>query len=590
MMKTKFRFYSVILVAALIAGLATTPATWAQSQIEDPGPGKGAPIVEAAFGGDIQTLNPLIVQDGTSGDVTGNLFPAFIGGDPDTGLPKPGARGAIAKDWKVSEDGKTLTVTIRTDWKWNDGTPITSEDVKYSYDAISSGKIESNLAAFIENIASVEAPAPDTLVVKFKELDCAAILNAANLPVVPSATYKKVYATFEDMKPDHPYNLKPTVSASAFKFSNFRPGEQVTLEADQTFVDAIAGHVIPQGWILKNLKDQTVGLEQFLAGQVTYVGSVPENRQDEMKKLGQEGKIKYNELPAASRHIVVLNIGDPANPQNGKDKDGKILDQGHHPIFGDIRVRQAFALSIDHAALNKGAFNGHGIAIGTPVLPETWAHNANVKAWPFDPERAAKLLDEAGFVDDDNNPDTPRVANDKALYAKPGTKLEFTFTAFSGNASVDAANVLIQDQMKRTGFKMNLETIEFQTAVKKILSQQFDVATFFLGMSRNNPGNTMLSHHGLRGDLVGNGLNAGSWYNKEFEDLVSKSQALPGCDMAERKKMLDRAQEIIHDEVPWYFLNYSMVPFVALADLKNYEPKRFAVQWNLDAWFLPVAK
>jgi peptide/nickel transport system substrate-binding protein len=148
----------------------------------------------------------------------------------------------------------------------------------------------------------------------------------------------------------------------------------------------------------------------------------------------------------------------------------------------------------------------------------------------------------------------------------------------------------MQDQMKRTGFKMNLETIEFQTAVKKILSQQFDSATFFLGMSRNNPGNTLLSHHGLRGDLVGNGLNAGSWYNKEFEDLVSKSQALPGCDMAERKKLLDRAQEIIHDEVPWYFINYSMVPFVALADLKNYEPKRFGVQWNLDAWFLPAAK
>src|SRR5258708_7911394 len=324
------------------------------------------------------------------------------------------------------------------------------------------------------------------------------------------------------MTADNPYNLKPTVTAGVFQFSNFRPGEQVTLTADQHFPDALAGHVIPQGWIYKNVSDQSLAVDQFLAGKITYIGSVPESREDELKKLGDQGKLVYNELPASSHHIFMFNTGDPNNPQNGGDKDGKPIDQGHHPIFGDVRVRQAFAMSIDHDALNKGAFNGHGIASGTLVLPDTWAFDANIKPWSYDPAGAAKLLDASGFVQDPNDPKGPRVANDKALYAKPGTKLQFTLTAFPGNPSVDATNVLMQDQLKQTGFKMDIESIDFQTAVKKILSQKFDTATFFLGMDPNNPGYVLSSQLGIDGDLLGQGLNAGSWYNKEFNDVLSQ--------------------------------------------------------------------
>jgi len=331
-------------------------------------------------------------------------------------------------------------------------------------------------------------------------------------------------------------------------------------------------------------------VEQFLNGQITMVPSVPESRQDELKELGKQGKLQYFEAPAGNRQIIYLNIADPQNPKNGLDDSGKPIDQGHHPIFGDKRVRQAFALSIDHDALNKGAFNNHGTAIGSPLIPNTWAYNEAVKPWPFDAARAGKLLDEAGFVDDDNNPETPRVANDKALYAKPGTKLEFTFTTFPGNPSIDAGVVLIQNQLKRSGFKMNLDMIDFGEMVKKLLAQNFDAATVFLGISFNNPGNTLLAHFGPKGDLLNSGLNAGSYYNAEFNDLVQQSQSLKGCDMAARKKMLDRAQEIIHDDVPWYFVNYSMVPVVAQSDLKNFDPKLFGLRWNIDAWFAPAAR
>jgi len=589
-MGSPLRLRSLVMLMLLISALAVAPVIAAQGKIDDPGAGKGGPIVEPQSQ-DIVSLNPILIKDGPSQRAAAFLFPAFVGADPDTGLPKKGAPGAVAKDWTVSDDGMTYTFTIRSDWKWSDGTPITSADLKYAYDAIASGKVDTTLRAPLENVASVEAPDPTTLIIKFKALDCGALFTVAgNIPVVPSKKYKEVYPTFEDMKADNKYNLNPTVTAGQFKFSNFRPGEQVTEVADQSFPDAIAGHIIPQGYIIKYVADQVVGVEQFLNGQITMVPSVPESRQDELKELGKQGKLQYFEAPAGNRQIIYLNIADPQNPKNGLDDSGKPIDQGHHPIFGDKRVRQAFALSIDHDALNKGAFNNHGTAIGSPLIPNTWAYNEAVKPWPFDAARAGKLLDEAGFVDDDNNPETPRVANDKALYAKPGTKLEFTFTTFPGNPSIDAGVVLIQNQLKRSGFKMNLDMIDFGEMVKKLLAQNFDAATVFLGISFNNPGNTLLAHFGPKGDLLNSGLNAGSYYNAEFNDLVQQSQSLKGCDMAARKKMLDRAQEIIHDDVPWYFVNYSMVPVVAQSDLKNFDPKLFGLRWNIDAWFAPAAR
>src|SRR5258708_9030441 len=232
-MKLLLRLRSTGIVVVVICALMTAPAVYAQQgKGEDPGPGKGGTIGEPNFGSDITTLNPIIIQDGLSGTVAGNLFPAFIGGDPDTGLPKHGALGSLAKSWKVSDDGLTYTFTLRNDWKWSDGTPITSADVKYAYDAVASGKVDSNITAFVDNIKSLEAPDPQTVVITTKALDCAAVLTFENLYVVPSATYKKVYPTFDDMKIDNPYNLKPTVSAVPFQFSSFRPVVQVTLEAD----------------------------------------------------------------------------------------------------------------------------------------------------------------------------------------------------------------------------------------------------------------------------------------------------------------------------------------------------------------------
>ncbi len=72
------------------------------------------------------------------------------------------------------------------------------------------------------------------------------------------------------MTTENPANLNPEVTAGAFKFANFRAGEQVTLLADQNYPDSPAGFVVPEGFVYKTVADQLVEFEQFLNGQISY--------------------------------------------------------------------------------------------------------------------------------------------------------------------------------------------------------------------------------------------------------------------------------------------------------------------------------
>jgi len=562
----------------------------ALAQDEPPlGPGEGQPVVLGNFGGDVATLNPILVNDGSSQDVVRQLFPNFISNDPDTGLPTPGALRGLATDWSFNDDGTVMTVTLRDDWVWSDGTeegtPITSADVKYAYDAIVSGEVDTPIASFIESITSLEAPDPQTVVITFAELNCDAPVTASNIPVVPSAYYQEIFPTFADMTGDNPANLNPETSAGAFKFRNFRAGEQVTLEADQNFPDSPAGYVVPQGYIYKTVTDQLVEVEQFLNGDITYMSSIPEDRQADMEARAAAGEFQLYKAPASGWQVILFNLADPTNPQSALDEDGNLVEQAPHPIFGDVRVRQAFVHAVDHAALNEGAFSGTGAPVGGTMLPQSWAYDETLAPYAFDPELSASLLDEAGFVDDDNDVETPRVATEDALYTEAGTPLEFNFTTFTGNPSIDASSVLIQDQLKQVGFKVNLDIIEFTPMLTKLTGQTYDALMVFWGVESINP-NEMLDHYGVKADVVESGFNTGSYINPEFDALMDQARTLPGCDQAERQALYAQAQQMIYDDVPALYVNTSIVPSGVQNGVGEWAPRKNSSLWNLPAWSL----
>ncbi|MBK9123774.1 MAG: hypothetical protein IPM16_11735 [Chloroflexi bacterium] len=567
------------LLAVLLAALLIAIPASAQDPV---GPGEGQPVILGNFGGDIATTNPILQSDGSSEDVIEQIYPTFIDGDPETGLPTPGAAGSIAVDWTLSDDNRTLTVNLRDDWTWSDGTPITSRDVKYAYDAIVSGDVDTPIASFINTIDSLETPDDYTVVINFTESDCTAVFVAASLPVVPAHYFESIYPSFADMTTENPANLNPEVTAGPFRFANFRPGEQVTLLADQNYPDSPAGYVVPEGFVYKTVADQLVEFEQFLNGQITY-SNAPEDREAEARERAANGEFTLVDVPAGGWQVMLINLGNPENPLPGVDEEGNLVEQDPHPILSSLNVRRALVHAVNHDDLNAGAFSGTGRPVGGPMLPQSWAYNEDIEPYAFDPELSKQLLDEAGWVDDDNDVNTPRVATDAVGTVPAGTPLVLTLTSFGGNPSVDASNVLIQDQLKQVGIQLDLDIMEFSPMIDRLVAQQYDLLMVFWGVTATRP-QDMYDQLGLDGDLPGAGFNTGSFYNAEFEEIMKEARSLPGCDVAERKALYDRAQEIIHDNVPYFLVNTSIVPVIVQSTVEGFEPKTNSTTWNLPAW------
>ncbi|MBK8136958.1 MAG: hypothetical protein IPK52_14200 [Chloroflexi bacterium] len=568
-----------LLAIGVAAALMVAPV-----MAQDPlGAGEGQPVIWGNFGGDIATTNPILVNDGGSADVVNRLYPVFIGTDPETALEVPGAARSLATDWSYSDDGLVLTVKLRDDWTWSDGTPITSADVKYAYDAIMSGDVDTPIASTLTNVVSLEAPDATTVVITYATADCTAVTTATNIPVVPANYYQSLYPTFADMTAEAEANLNPEVTAGPFKFANFRAGEQVTLLADQNYPDSAVGYVVPEGWVYKTVADQLVEYEQFLNGQISYVASTPEDREADARERAANGEFTLIDRPAGGWQILLFNVANPANPQPGLDEEGNPIEQDPHPILSSLNVRKAITHAIDHSALNEGAFSGTGRPVGGPMLPQSWAYNANIAPYEYDPALSIQLLEEAGWVDDDGDIETPRVATDAVGTVPAGTPLVLTMTTFTGNLSVDSSSVLIQDQLKQVGIQMNLDIIEFSPMLDKLVGQTYDMLMVFWGVTATAP-QDMYDQLAQEADIPGAGFNTGSFSNPEFDALMKEARSLPGCDQAERKALYDRAQEIINDNVPYYLVNTSIVPVLFQTSIENVDPKTNSLTYNLPSW------
>jgi peptide/nickel transport system substrate-binding protein len=144
--------------------------------------------------------------------------------------------------------------------------------------------------------------------------------------------------------------------------------------------------------------------------------------------------------------------------------------------------------------------------------------------------------------------------------------------------------VLMQDQLKQVGFDVKLDVLEFQTMLEKLDGQTFDsIMLFFGGFDASNP-DELRSLFTTEGDVVNSGFNSWSYDNPEVDDLFARARVLPGCDQAERKELYDQIQQILHDDLPVFYVNTSEVPFVVQPDVENFDPLPLGVAWNISRW------
>ena len=530
---------------------------------------QGGTMVESTFA-DASNLNPILASDSASFDIINKMFLGLVTTDEFTGETV----GELSTGWTVSDDGLTYTFDIRDDVSWTDGTPLTANDIKFTFDAVASELVETPRKSNVELVTSVEATDDTTLVVEFSEVDCTALQNLG-LGVLPSHAYA---ADFSDVMTSE-LNDAPTITTGPFAFNERVPDSFTSLVRNESYYK---GAPNMDGWTYQVFADQSAELEATLAGDIDVTGVGPQFVSVIEAEIASGGDLQMKKFFDDGYTYIGFNMGDPANPENGwidENENGAFdegeppnLDQAKHPVFGDAAVRQAIAQAIDYTnIINKVAF-GQGVQATVNVLPAVeWAFNTEVEPYAFDLEAAAQTLEDAGWTGE-------------GVRSKDGQELTFTLMTNAGNEVRENIAAIAQDTLNGIGFNVELEIIEFGTVVEKLLGQTYDAVIIGWTGLGSDPEDS--SFWAYRNDAVGGGFNFVSYYNESVEANLAEARSIPGCDTGARGDLYRQNQVQLNSDAPYAFLYVPLGNVVWNTRLNEIDPGPWATYYNVEDWYI----
>ena len=572
------RFFSLVVLLAmltmLVAGcvqpvpVAPADAPAAESAGEaagDAAAAAGGEIVPGgtwteASGSDASNFNPILYDDSVSSIVVGYLYPALINIDHETGEYTPD--GSMSESWTTSEDGLTWTFKLREGITWSDGDPVDSADFKYTYDALQSENVQSPRTYVWEGIESIEAPDPQTVVVKFQFVKCNA-LGDVGLGWLPSHLYA---ADFSDIMTGAEIEA-PRVSAGPFLFQSWTRDDNFIVVRNEEYWE---GAPNMDGSIVRVVPDAGARIAQLQSGEIDYLEVQP----NQIATAEQDPDLTRFQWNDDGYNYIGLNLADPANPQNGRDEEGNLIPQDPHPILGDVSVRQAIAHAIDYQSIIDNILLGQGYPMAANILPTIeWAVNNDLQPYAYDLDQASALLEEAGWVD----------SNGDGIREKDGVEMTLGLLTNAGNTTREDIGVYVQDQLKQIGINVDFQAIDFGTLLETMDAQTYDM--YILGWTNigSDPDDEVFWSSAF--DVVGSGFNNTSYQNPQVEELLVSGYSVAGCLPEDRAPIYKEIQQIIHDEVPYIFLNGRVGNAFYNKDWTNIEPGTWSFKWNMHNWY-----
>jgi peptide/nickel transport system substrate-binding protein len=585
---------TALLLGLIVIGLLGTAAPAASQD------GRGA-IIEANWRGStgIGSLNPLRCNNFACLRITNFLFPWLLGVDPVEGVFTMAANDAplaLAQSWDVSPDGAVYTFHLRDDLQWSDGVPITAYDVFYSYLAIASDEIDSPFTYMVNVLVRGAVPIDAQTIAFIYHFSTCSALDHTNIPVIPAHVFELDFAataaaafdgsgdllaqfdrwmdaqaerSFDWMR-THPFDSEPPVTAGVFRVDTIQPTDYIRLVTPDG----------AQGYAFVDIPQNRNEIELFLAGETNFIQSPYRAYREDIRAADD---VQIFEYPGLGWDYIGLNLSDPREPQSAFDEDGNRLNQGHHPIFGDVRVRRAMQMAIDVDALIEAALFGNGTVMPANQVPLSWAYDPDLTPVPYDPMGAARLLEEAGWRAVGSG-GTRRCVG--CLYAQEGEALSFNLT-YSESAGPYRAIVaeLIQQQLRQVGFSVDVTSASSDALFDRIMGQRYDA--YLAGWGEPYPVDPdQAALFASAADVIGEGLNTGSYYNPRVDELMFQARTVPDCDIAARAGLYHEIQAILQEDQPfvWLFVHNDLI--AARDGVLGFDPYPNAPFWNLRDWVI----
>ncbi len=434
-------------------------------------------------------LDPRVGQDAQSERIDSLIFDYLLTRDDNLNVA-----AGLAERWEVP-DSLTYVFYLRRGVKFHDGRPLTTRDVKWTFDSLLGGKIRSTRGAAYRFVDRIDTPDDFTVIFHMKEPDAALLWNLTDgaVGIVPSGSGDEI--------------SRQPIGSGPFKFVSAETDKEVVIErnndywGDKVKLPRVRFAVVP---------DATTEALELRKG----TGDIASNSltPDTVLTLGREPFLAVEHAAGTEVQYLGFNLRDP--------------------ILKDVRVRQAIAYALDRRPMIDYLWRGEAQPARSVLPPQSWAYNGNVSSYDHDPDKARALLDAAGY------PETE------------GVRFHITMKT-STTESTRLMAAVMQEQLREVGIALDIRSFESATFFADVTHGAFQLYGLRWVGGNQDP-DIFYVFHSSR--FPPNGANRGHYSNPKVDALID--QARREVDPKVRKPIYAELQRILAEELPYIDLWY----------------------------------
>jgi peptide/nickel transport system substrate-binding protein len=495
------------------------------------------------------SLNPLLSTNTAENFVNSLTFDLLVTIDA-KGNEVPDLAQAVPtlQNGGISKDGLTVTYHLRRNVKWQDGQPFTSADVKFSWQAVMNPNNNVVERRGYDQVKSVDTPDNYTVVFHLKQpfapfVDTVFGESDDPFRVVPKHILGK-YPNINQV----PFNQLP-IGTGPFKVARWIRGDHIELVANPFY---FRGAPKLKGINVYTIPDGNTQEAQMRAHDMDLVIDIATQNLNNLR------------VRTAPRVTTLLARAPSYN---------SIVFNWSHPPLNDIRVRRAILYAIDNKRVIDTLTYGTAVPAAADLSDFYWAYDPNVPKYPHDVNKAAALLDSAGWTRGPNG-----------MRAKNGTPLSLQLAYGQGNATARQLGVQIQSYLRAVGIDVQIKTYQYSLlyatkALGGILnSGKFDLAQYSW-ISGADPDD---SSQWMCDQTPPNGNNITNYCNPKMD--AAQRDALSTFDRSRRKKDYSTTQTLLTTDAAAVFQYYQRRRYALSTNLQNFTPNGISEGWNAQDW------
>lgn len=523
-------FTAVIMVLTMFTGCAKqtppadTKASTEEPKAEEPKVEKILKMGASSYSG---LFNPIMSDNVYDDYVSRCIFEGLVTNNPE------GEMIPDIAEWKLSDDKLTYTFTLKDGIKFSDGTPLTTEDVAFTYMTMAGPDYNGPRAYAVSSLAGYDEyhsgtkntfdgiKMIDKKTISFTHVDGKAA--PANIENFIYGIMPKHYYEFEKWEDFLALNEKP-LGSGIMLFDSWEPKQFIKLMKNTNYWDAANAAKIDG----------------------VLISEVPE---ESIISALQTNQIDFGQPSASAENLQALESLDNIQIPN-------YLGNGYtfmcfnctRPQLADVKIRQALMYALDRKSFITAQY-GEGLGkVGmAPISPSSWAFPdaSEMNAYNFDMDKAGKLMDEAGWT----------MGTDGFRY-KDGEKFHVGWLVYTDSSWPTTLSSMAADTWKQLGVELEIELMDFDTVASRTMdaepaNKDFDIYTMGFSLSIDpDPTGALFDDDAY----VAGGFNASGYKNAAAMELVKKGKA--EFDNTKRAVIYKEWAKIMNEEIPHVIIAY----------------------------------